>query len=86
VRVLEPGGDFSKALAKLEAKTSIHSSLKQGFIKIYGFTSDEQGIRHALVEKNAPEVDETGALFKIGACSAFVSYLINKARLAGLRK
>jgi hypothetical protein len=86
VRVLEPHGDFSKALVKLEAKTSIHGALKKGFLAIYGFTSDEQGIRHALLDKDAADVDEADALFMIGACSAFVSYLINKARLAGLLK
>jgi hypothetical protein len=84
VRVLEPDGDFSRALAKLEAKTNIHGALKRGFTAIYGFTSDAQGIRHALLEKGAPDVDEADALFMIGACSAFVSYLINKARAAGL--
>jgi hypothetical protein len=45
VQVLEPHGDFSKALAKLEAKTNIHGGLKRGFTVIYGFTSDQQGIR-----------------------------------------
>jgi hypothetical protein len=83
-RVLEPDGDFSKALAKLEAKTNIHGALKRGFTAIYGFTSDQEGIRHALLEKGAPDVDEVDALFMIGACSAFISYLINKARLVGL--
>jgi hypothetical protein len=34
-------------------------------------------------EKGAPDVDEADALFMIGACSAFVSYLISKARLVG---
>jgi hypothetical protein len=86
VRVLEPDGDFSKALAKLEAKTNIHGALKKGFLAIYGFTGDEQGIRHALLDKDAPDVDEADALFMVGACSAFVSYLINKARVVGLLK
>lgn len=84
VRVLEPGGEFGKALGQLEAKTNIHGALKRGFTAIYGFTSDEQGIRHALLERDAPNVDEADALFMIGACSAFVSYLINKARSTGL--
>jgi hypothetical protein len=39
-----------------------------------------------LIEKGAPDVDEADAMFMIGACSAFVSYLINKARLVGLLK
>ena len=84
VRVLEPHGDFSKALAKLEAKTNIHGALKKGFVAIYGFSSDEQGIRHPLLEKNAADVDEADALFMISACSAFISYLISKSRAAGL--
>jgi hypothetical protein len=84
VRVLEPTGDFSKALAKLESKFRIHGALKSGFASLYGFTSDEKGIRHALLEAGSPAVDETDALFMIGACAAFVSYLINKAGSAGL--
>jgi hypothetical protein len=68
----------------LEAKTNIHGALKRGFTAIYGFTSDEQGIRHPLLEKEAPDVDEADALFMIGACSAFISYLINKSRDVGL--
>jgi hypothetical protein len=84
VRVLEPSGDFSKALAKLEAKAKIHGALVSGFKSIYGFSSDEQGIRHPLLDKGAPAVDEVDAMFMLGACSAFISYLINKSRGAGL--
>jgi hypothetical protein len=83
-RTLEPSGDFSKALVKLEQKTNIHPAMKKGFLALYGFSSDEQGIRHPLLEKEAPSVDEADAMFMIGACSAFVSYLVNKARAAGL--
>lgn len=84
VRALEPKGDFAKALARLEAKTNIHSALKAGFSSIYGFTSDEKGIRHPLLDKDAAQVDEADAMFMLGACAAFVSYLINKARTTGL--
>lgn len=38
------------------------------------------------VEKDAADVDEADAMFMIGACSAFVSYLVNKARSVGLLK
>jgi hypothetical protein len=83
-RVLEPTGDFSKALAKLETKIAIHGALKRGFTAIYGYTSDEGGIRHALLDSGEAAVDEVDAIFFIGACSSFVSYLIGKARGAGL--
>jgi hypothetical protein len=61
VRMLEPSGDFSKALSKLEQKTNIHGALKRGFTALYGFSSDEQGIRHPLLDKAAPAVDEAVA-------------------------
>jgi len=81
-RTLDPTADIlPKALAKLEQKISIHPAMKSGFTKLYAYTSDEGGIRHALLE-DAAEVDEADALFMLGACAAFVSYLINKARRA----
>ena len=72
------------ALARIESKAKIHPALKDSFGKLYGFTSDEKGIRHPLLDEPVGNVDETDALFMIGACAAFVSYLINKARAADL--
>jgi hypothetical protein len=40
--------------------------------------------RRVLLDLASAKVDETDALFMIGACAAFVSYLINKSRAAGL--
>lgn len=82
--VLEPSGQFSTAVAKLETKVKIHGALKRGFTALYGYTSDQEGIRHPLLDDGTAQVDETDALFMIGACAAFVSYMINKARGAGL--
>jgi hypothetical protein len=82
-RVLGSTGELSRALTELE-KSAIHAALKKGFTAIYGFTSDEEGIRHPLLDDGTANVDETDALFMLGACSAFVSYLINKGRKAGL--
>ncbi|MEH2627060.1 hypothetical protein V1292_005115 [Bradyrhizobium sp. AZCC 1719] len=62
----------------------MHPALKRGFSAIYGYTSDEGGIRHALLDSGEAAVDEVDAIFFIGACSSFVSYLIGKARVAGL--
>lgn len=44
VRVLEPKGDFAKALGKLDAKVGIHGAMKAGFGNLYGYTSDEKGL------------------------------------------
>jgi hypothetical protein len=84
-RTLDPTADvLSKALAKLEQKISIHPAMKKGFTSLYAYTSDEKGIRHALLDDSAAKVDEADALFMLGACAAFISYLINKARMNGL--
>ena len=65
-----------KALAKVG---TLHPALQSGFEKLYGFASDEQGIRHALLDSDKAKVDESDALYMLGACAAFVSYLIRKA-------
>jgi hypothetical protein len=84
-RVLESRGQtLGPALSKLEKSVRIHPALRNGFSSLYGFTNDEKGIRHALLDEPVAQVDETDALYMLGSCAAFVSYLINKARQAGL--
>jgi hypothetical protein len=74
----------SNGSTSLENSAKIHRSLKHGFANLYGYTSDEEGIRHPLLDDGTAKVDETDALFMLGACVAFVSYLINKAKKAKL--
>jgi hypothetical protein len=84
-RVLDPTSNtLAPALATLEKSIRLHGALKAGFGNLYGYTSDEKGVRHALLGDGAPQVDETDALYMLGSCAAFVSYLINKARAANL--
>lgn len=64
-------------LKKLEDKgLAIHPALKEAWLKIYGWTSDEDGVRHGAIE--APNVDQPMAKYMLVSCSAFVSYLIEK--------
>jgi hypothetical protein len=56
-RVLEPSGSLSGALARLEKTANIHRALKLGFINLYGYSSDEEGIRHALLDDGDAKVD-----------------------------
>jgi hypothetical protein len=84
-RVLEPGAQTLRpALLKLEKSVRIHPALGKGFGSLYGFTSDKKGIRHALLDEPVAQVDEADALYMLGSCAAFVSYLINKVRQVGL--
>lgn len=79
-RMLDPNSrTLGPALKHLEQNGYLHGSLKGAFGKLYGYTSDEEGIRHALVFKAAANVDEADALFMLGACASFVSYLASRA-------
>lgn len=84
-RVLAPGTDgLGKALQALEKNAAIHGSLKKGFQQLYGYTSQEEGIRHPRVSAENGNVDQTDAVFMLGACASFVTYLVGKARSAGI--
>ena len=63
------------ALKLLEGEKKIHPALKGAFTKLYGYTSDEGGIRHAegLLES---DVTFEEAKFMLVACSAFINYMI----------
>jgi hypothetical protein len=70
---------------ELEKKANLSPGLCAGFKTLYGFTSGPNGIRHALLEKDAVVgIDE--AKFMLVACSAFVVYLISKAKATGVLK
>jgi hypothetical protein len=79
-KVVEPSADtLGKALAVLERKQALPGHLKKAFGALYGYTSDTDGVRHALVFEDKPDVSEADALFMFGACAAFVSYLLTTA-------
>ena len=69
-------GTLGKALDEIDRTRTIHPAMKSAFKQLYGYTSDEEGIRHALIENNRSS-SEQEALFMLSACAAFVSYLIN---------
>jgi len=80
----EPKLELGKALKSLEqnGKVKIHPSLRNGFMNIYGWTSDDQGIRHGLMDE--PNLTFDDAKYMLVSCSAFINYLISKAAQAGL--
>ena len=67
------------ALDSLEAKGILkHAALKEAFKKLYGYASDEKGIRHALTNRDNANVGIDEAVFMFGACASFAAYLANK--------
>lgn len=80
----EPKLELGKALKVLEesGKVKIHGALRTGFSNIYGWTSDDQGIRHGLMDE--PNLKFEDAKYMLVSCSAFINYLISKSAQAGL--
>jgi hypothetical protein len=66
------------ALKQLDAKgVPAHRALVEGWLKLYGYTSAEGGIRHGSIEHG--DVDEALATYFLVTCSSMVGYLIKKA-------
>jgi len=77
-----PKATLGPALNAVEKKAKLHAVLKEALQKLYGYTSDAHGIRHALMEE--PTLDVEDAKFMLVSCSAFVNYLVVKAQKAGI--
>ncbi|NOT48655.1 MAG: hypothetical protein HOP17_13015 [Acidobacteria bacterium] len=65
------------ALKAIEKKHHLHGALKQGFLKLYGYTSDADGIRHGLMDESALTGDD--AKYFLLTCTSFINYLKAKA-------
>ncbi len=68
------------ALKLLERDHDLHRALKDGFSKLYGYTSDEHGIRHAMLEE--PSLGAAEAKFFLLSCTSFANYLRTRASAA----
>lgn len=74
---------LAQTLRKIEEKLPLHPALKKAFESLYGYTSDAEGIRHALLDE--PNLSFEDAKFMLVSCSAFINYLISKAQRAGIK-
>ncbi|MFW1857131.1 AbiJ-NTD4 domain-containing protein [Acinetobacter defluvii] len=69
---------LGKALKIIEDKCGLHPALKGSLSQLYGYTSDGDGIRHAMLEEsNLTYID---AKFMLVACTNFINYFIEKTK------
>ena len=61
---------------------SLHPAFAEALKKLYGWTSDDGGIRHSLMDESNLSLED--ARFMLVVCSAFVNYLLVKADKEGL--
>ena len=66
-------GTLGQLIKKLEDEIQLHPALRTAFSSLYGYTSDEGGIRHALMESESVRFDD--AKFFLVVCSAFINFV-----------
>jgi len=64
------------ALKIIEKQGKVHPALKDAYSKLYGYASDEGGIRHAMLEE--PNLSPADAKFFLLSCTSFINYLKSK--------
>ena len=72
----DPKATLGKALKKLPG--GHHQAFTKSLEALYGYTSDADGIRHALTDDAKP-ITAADAKYMLVACSAFVNYLAEKS-------
>lgn len=71
----DDSGTLGTVLKALEKSKKLHPALKTAFSSLYGYTSDADGIRHALHEE--PNLTKADARFMLICCSAFINYALD---------
>lgn len=71
-----PKASLGDALKVLELKGELHPALRQSFLSLYGYTSNADGIRHAMLEE--PNLSAADAKFFLLSCTSFINYLKSK--------
>lgn len=72
----DPRATLGSALKFLESRGIVHAALSKSFSALYGYTSDADGIRHAML--NESQLTFVDAKYMLVACTAFINYLIGK--------
>ncbi|MBB4122099.1 hypothetical protein GGR30_002028 [Martelella radicis] len=72
-----PAITLGEVLKVLSPDLSLHPALKEGFSRLYGWTNDDGGIRHAIMDE--PNLTLADARLMLVLCSAFSNYLIDRS-------
>ena len=69
-------GTLGQLLKLLEDQIQLHPALKNAFSNLYGYTSDANGIRHALLDVATLRFED--AKFFLVVCTAFITFVLAK--------
>jgi hypothetical protein len=66
-------GTLGELIKKLDSEITLHPALQKAFSSLYGYTSNEAGIRHAMMDSK--EIFFEDAKFFLVICSAFANFV-----------
>lgn len=72
----DPKASLGVALNKIEKTHELHPAFKKALSNLYGYTSDADGIRHALLDES--NISYSDAKYMLVSCSAFINYVLGK--------
>ena len=72
-------GTLGDLLKEMDRRTPLHPAYKSALSSLYGYTSDEGGIRHGKSDTDR-EVTFEEAKFMLVVCSAFINYVRGSTR------
>lgn len=67
---------LDEALSSLDRQHKLHGALKKGYLALYGYTSNADGIRHGMLEEE--NLTQADAKYFLISCACFVNYLKTK--------
>lgn len=73
-----PQATLAPALSELERHHALHPALKNAFSSLYGWTSNADGIRHALMDVS--NLTHADARWMLISCSAFINFAIDSTK------
>ncbi len=79
----KPKATLGDCLKVINSRRPLHPAFKDALSKLYGYTSDNGGIRHSLTDEGITPTF-ADAKFMLATCSAFVNYLWTCAAENGL--
>lgn len=68
----DPSAELSKVSQSIASKLNLHQSITGSIKNLYGFSSDEGGVRHALKPGVEPKDLEAEAIFFYETCQSFI--------------
>ncbi len=69
-------GTLGQMVSKLKEEGKLHPAMSSAISQLYGYASNEQGIRHAST--GASKIDEAETRFMLVTCSSIVSFIVSK--------